>query len=69
SHLSGAHVGLGNVHDRLRATFGDDCGLIVETGPGVGTKVSMRVPKFSRGVRAVVPPTPSPSRAHPPVSA
>ncbi len=69
SHLSGAHVGLGNVHDRLRATFGDDCGLIVETGPGVGTKVSMRVPKFSRGVRAVAPPTPDPSRAQPPVSA
>ncbi|MGH3936716.1 MAG: sensor histidine kinase [Pseudonocardiaceae bacterium] len=69
SHLSGAHVGLGNVHDRLRAAFGDDCGLIVETGQGVGTKVSMRVPKFSRGVRAVAPPTPSPSRTQPPVSA
>ncbi|MGH4003316.1 MAG: sensor histidine kinase [Pseudonocardiaceae bacterium] len=69
SHLSGAHVGLGNVHDRLRAAFGDECGLIVETGPGVGTKVSMRVPKFSRGVRAAAPPTPSPSRSQPPVSA
>ena len=69
SHLSGAHVGLGNVHDRLRAAFGDECGLVVETGPGMGTKVSMRVPKFSRGVRAVAPPTPSPSRVQPPVSA
>ncbi|MGH3838313.1 MAG: sensor histidine kinase [Pseudonocardiaceae bacterium] len=69
SHISGAHVGLGNVHDRLRAAFGDECGLVVETGPGVGTKVSMRVPKFSRGVRAAAPPTPSPSRAQPPVSA
>ncbi len=69
SHLSGAHVGLGNVHDRLRAAFGDECGLMVETGPGQGTKVSMRIPKFSRGVRAIAPPTPSPSRTQPPVSA
>jgi two-component system LytT family sensor kinase len=69
SHLSGAHVGLGNVHDRLRAAFGDECGLVVETGPGVGTKVSMRVPKFSRGVRAPAPPTPSSSHSQPPVSA
>jgi two-component system, LytTR family, sensor kinase len=69
SHLTGAHVGLGNVHDRLRGAFGDECGLVVETGPGMGTKVSMRVPKFSRGVRAIAPPTPSPSRSQPPVSA
>ena len=69
SHLSGAHVGLGNVHDRLHTAFGDDCGLMVETGPGQGTKVSMRIPKFSRGVRAIAPPTPSPSRAQPSVSA
>jgi len=69
SHLTGAHVGLGNVHDRLRGAFGDGCGLVVETGPGMGTKVSMKVPKFSRGVRAVAPPTPSPLRAQPSVSA
>ena len=69
SHLTGAHVGLGNVHDRLRGAFGDECGLVVETAPGLGTKVSMRVPKFSRGVRALAPPTPSPSRTQPPVSA
>ncbi|MGH3888849.1 MAG: sensor histidine kinase, partial [Pseudonocardiaceae bacterium] len=69
SHISGAHVGLGNVHDRLRAAFGDECGLVVETGPGQGTKVSMRIPKFSRGVRAVAPPTPSPARSQPPMSA
>jgi len=62
SHLSGAHVGLGNVHDRLRTAFGDECGLVVETGPGAGTKVSLRVPKFSRGVRAA-PIAPTPARA------
>ncbi|TQF74139.1 sensor histidine kinase [Rhodococcus spelaei] len=47
-----AHVGLANVDDRLRAAFGNDYGLVVETAPGLGTKVSMRVPKFRAGIRA-----------------
>ncbi|MGN5238771.1 MULTISPECIES: histidine kinase [unclassified Rhodococcus (in: high G+C Gram-positive bacteria)] len=46
-----AHVGLSNVDDRLRAAFGNDYGLIVDTAPGAGTKVSMRVPKFRAGIR------------------
>ncbi|MFE4503071.1 histidine kinase [Rhodococcus sp. NPDC056743] len=46
-----AHVGLANVDDRLRAAFGNDYGLVVETAPGAGTKVSMRVPKFKQGIR------------------
>ncbi|MTD12689.1 sensor histidine kinase [Nakamurella sp. YIM 132087] len=45
------HVGLGNVDDRLRAVFGEDYGLVVETAPGAGTKVVLRVPKFAPGVR------------------
>ncbi|CUR60577.1 Histidine kinase internal region [metagenome] len=45
-------VGLGNVDSRLRATFGDDYGLVVETAPGAGTKVIVRVPKFAPGVHA-----------------
>ncbi|HEX5495393.1 MAG TPA: histidine kinase [Mycobacteriales bacterium] len=52
SEPDGAHVGLGNVDDRLRSVFGDDFGLVVETAPGAGTKVSMRIPKFQAGVRA-----------------
>jgi two-component system LytT family sensor kinase len=32
--------------------FGDHFGLVVETAPGEGTKVSMRVPKFHPRVRA-----------------
>lgn len=48
----GGHVGLSNVDERLRAVFGDGFGLVVETGPGSGTRVSMRVPKFHPGVRA-----------------
>jgi two-component system LytT family sensor kinase len=45
-------IGVGNVDERLRQLFGDEYGLVVETGPGLGTKVSMRVPKFSPGVHA-----------------
>jgi len=47
-----AHVGLTNVDHRLRAAFGNDYGLVVETAIGAGTKVVMRVPKFRSGVRA-----------------
>ena len=47
---SGSHVGLVNVDDRLRAAFGEDYGLIVETAPGAGTKVIVRLPKFAPGV-------------------
>jgi two-component system LytT family sensor kinase len=49
---AGQHVGLSNVDERLRSVFGDRFGLVVETAPGAGTKVSMRVPKFHPGVRA-----------------
>ncbi|MBU8812394.1 histidine kinase [Mycolicibacterium goodii] len=48
----GAHVGLTNVDHRLRAAFGNDYGLVVETAIGAGTKVMMRVPKFRSGVHA-----------------
>jgi two-component system LytT family sensor kinase len=47
-----AHVGLSNVDERLRSVFGDEFGLVVETGVGAGTRVSMRVPKFHPNVRA-----------------
>jgi two-component system LytT family sensor kinase len=40
-----ASVGLRNVDERLRATFGMDHGLTIETGIGAGTKVTMRLPK------------------------
>jgi two-component system, LytTR family, sensor kinase len=43
-------VGLGNVDARLRQVYGDDFGLVVETAPGAGTKVSFRVPKYAPGV-------------------
>ncbi|MFN8190807.1 MAG: histidine kinase [Nocardioidaceae bacterium] len=43
-------VGLGNVDERLRRAFGDEYGLVVETAPGAGTKVTVRVPKYAPGV-------------------
>ena len=43
-------MGLGNVDARLRQVFGDDYGLVVETAPGAGTKVTFRVPKFAPAV-------------------
>ena len=48
----GDAVGLANVDERLRTTFGDEYGLVVETAPGAGTKVVVRVPKFAPGVTA-----------------
>ena len=36
----------------LRNAFGDDHGLVVETAPGAGTKVIVRVPKFAPGVHS-----------------
>jgi two-component system LytT family sensor kinase len=46
----GQSVGLRNVDERLRATFGNDHGLTIETGVGAGTKVTMRLPKFDLAV-------------------
>lgn len=42
-----ASVGLANVDERLRAVYGNDRGIVVETAPGLGTKVTLRIPKFA----------------------
>lgn len=39
------HVGLRNVDARVRRIYGDDHALVVETNPGAGTVVRMRIPK------------------------
>jgi two-component system LytT family sensor kinase len=44
---SSPSVGLGNVDERMRTTYGDDRGIVVETAPGLGTRVTVRVPKFA----------------------
>ncbi|MFX4293104.1 sensor histidine kinase [Streptomyces bohaiensis] len=59
----GAGVGLANVDRRLRTVYGPEYGLVIETAPGLGTKVVIRVPRFMRGVRAAG--GPRSSRAHP----
>ena len=38
-------MGLRNVDSRLRQVYGDDHGLIIDTAPGAGTLITMRVPK------------------------
>jgi two-component system LytT family sensor kinase len=37
-------LGLNNVDSRLRRLFGEGHGLVVETAPGAGTRVTVRVP-------------------------
>uniref|UniRef100_UPI001041B61C sensor histidine kinase n=1 Tax=Actinomadura roseirufa TaxID=2094049 RepID=UPI001041B61C len=46
----GAGIGLANVDERMRQVYGDEYGLTVETAPGAGTKVNLRVPKYRPGV-------------------
>ncbi|WP_246281919.1 sensor histidine kinase [Fodinicola acaciae] len=41
----GDHVGMANVDIRLRSMYGDGYGLRIDTALGVGTRVSMRVPR------------------------
>jgi two-component system LytT family sensor kinase len=47
----GEGIGLHNVDERLRAVFGEEHGLTIETGVGAGTKVVLRIPKFCAGVK------------------
>jgi len=42
---AGDHVGLRNVDVRLRQVYGDEHGLVIETAPGAGTLVTLRIPK------------------------
>lgn len=41
---SGSGVGLSNVHERLKLLFGEDHGINIESEPGFGTTVWLRVP-------------------------
>ena len=47
-----ASVGLANVDERLRTVYGNEYGIVVETAPGHGTKVILRIPKFWPGAGA-----------------
>ena len=37
-------IGLANVDQRLRTLYGPEYGLVVETAPGAGTRITFRVP-------------------------
>lgn len=44
--LHATHIGLVNVHKRLRIMFGEGCGLLISCEEGKGVKVSMTLPYF-----------------------
>ncbi|MFF2650135.1 sensor histidine kinase [Streptomyces sp. NPDC058045] len=43
-------LGLCNVDERLRQVFGDDYGLVIDTGIDAGTRITVRIPKYRAGV-------------------
>ncbi|WP_329025491.1 sensor histidine kinase [Streptomyces sp. NBC_00690] len=47
-----AGMGLCNVDERLRQVYGDDHGLVIETGIGAGMKITVRIPKYRAGVHS-----------------
>ncbi|MER5550543.1 histidine kinase [Streptomyces sp. NPDC002793] len=47
---SSSGIGLLNVDERLRQVYGDDYGLVIETGAGAGMKITLRLPKYRAGV-------------------
>jgi two-component system LytT family sensor kinase len=46
------HLGLVNVDRRLRTVYGAGYGLVLDTAPGAGTRVVVRLPRFQPGVVA-----------------
>ncbi len=48
-----AGIGLGNIDERLRRVYGDEYGLVVETACGLGTKITVRVPKYQAGINGM----------------
>jgi two-component system, LytTR family, sensor kinase len=49
---AGDQVGIANVDERMRAIYGAEFGLMVDTALGAGTRAVVRIPKFRSGVRA-----------------
>ncbi|MGW2476655.1 sensor histidine kinase [Streptomyces sp. NPDC001665] len=43
-------IGLLNVDERLRQVYGDEYGLVIETGIGAGMRITVRLPKYRAGV-------------------
>ncbi len=51
-HTASPGIGLSNVDERLRQVYGDDYGLVIETGVGAGMKITIRIPKYRAGVHS-----------------
>lgn len=44
-----SHIGLLNVHNRIRLEYGDDYGLSIESTQGIGTKITILLPIINQG--------------------
>ncbi|OXS57401.1 two-component sensor histidine kinase [Cohnella sp. CIP 111063] len=47
--FAGVSIGLKNVHERIRLAYGDPYGLTVDSKPGEGTEIRIRIPYRKRG--------------------
>ncbi|MBE0340498.1 sensor histidine kinase, partial [Paenibacillus sp. 28ISP30-2] len=45
----GSHIGLSNVASRIRMNFGVNYGVTIDSEPGIGTRVTIRIPFTSAG--------------------
>ena len=50
-HASGSGIGVRNVHQRIRLTFGAAYGLHIESEPDQGTTVTVHLPALEHGER------------------
>ena len=44
SNENGTHIGMQNVHQRIRLRYGEMYGLELDSTEGVGTRVKIRIP-------------------------
>ncbi|TFE28615.1 sensor histidine kinase [Cohnella luojiensis] len=51
--FSGVSIGLKNVHERIRLVYGAPHGLAVESAPGKGTTIKLKIPYRNGGARHV----------------
>ncbi|MCC3373248.1 sensor histidine kinase [Cohnella sp. REN36] len=47
--FSGMSIGLKNVHERIRLVYGEPYGLEIDSEPGMGTTIRIRIPYKKRG--------------------
>ncbi|MBO9598369.1 MAG: sensor histidine kinase, partial [Cohnella sp.] len=47
--LGEAHIGVKNVHERIQYYFGEQYGLRIDSEPGAGTEVTIRIPALKKG--------------------